>query len=996
MGDPGGPGGRLAAAAGRRWALVGLVVAFTLLNGLPLAGPTDIRSNAAPLPPLGYSAPSTGPRSSTGLVGPGAPTAAGTSSWTNLTGSSGPVARSDAAGTFDPGLGGLLLFGGRAADGSALSDTWESSGASWTYLPAADGQAPAARWGAAMSYDSAGGFVLLFGGENGSTSFSDTWIFNATGWHALPGAAGPSARAFAAVAYDPALAGVVVFGGLLDGPAAAVSNETWLFGSAGWIDLTARFVGPSPARFAAAATYDGADGALLMFGGSDSPGSSRAAAGLWRLAGTGWTNLSQAAASAPVPRVGPALAYDSALGAAVLFGGETWSPVGTPLFPNDTWSFRQNAWTNLSGTLAVAPPGRDDAIGIAAPALGGILLVGGDTGTPSAARADIWRFSSQALSVSVTAAPTAGPAPLNVSFQLAISGGSTPYTVTWNFGDGVVSHEPTGVPHLYALAGNFTAGVTVADGSGDSSYQSIPISVLTAWQGAHQWASVGGPGTPAPSPRASAQVAYDPALQAIVLFGGETANHVAAADTWEFVNNLWINLSANFPTAPPARFGGALTYDAVDATLVLFGGSTETAVLNDTWTFDGTGWSPVAAGSAPSARAYPQMAYDTSDGYVVLFGGSSAANPGDATTVSSDTWEFRGGVWVNVTAQLSIAPPPTTGGTFSWDPQDSALVLSGGSSVAAGGAPGTCYPDAQTWAFVGGAWSAPLGPSPTPRMFGMAAYDALDHVVLLYGGSEVRGTACSVSSDSWSYVGGGWSNLSGTIPFPPAARDRGGMAYDAAEGVVVLFGGAASGVLLDDTWVYPSELNSNSTTTSSNTTGNGNISKGPPPGGAGGSGGSGGSGSGGTSPPVAPFAVGYSLSAVASTGPLTVTFVATAVGGVPPFTFSWSFGDSTPTANGSTVSHRYTVTGTFVPVLNASDARGEIVVALLASVHVAPSPTSGLGLVTTGGGSGPSMAEWSIVALAAGSAVLGAAVFAFRRQERRQEQEGEGDAPSVA
>jgi PKD repeat protein len=271
----------------------------------------------------------------------------------------------------------------------------------------------------------------------------------------------------------------------------------------------------------------------------------------------------------------------------------------------------------------------------------------------------------------------------------------------------------------------------------------------------------------------------------------------------------------------------------------------------------------------------------------------------------------------------------------------------------------------------------------------MAAYDGVDHVVLTYGGSASRAGGCAVVADTWSYLGGSWTNLSGTMPFPPAARDRASMTFDAAEGVVVLFGGAASGVPLNDTWIYPAELNASATSTTTNTTGTGNKSSGPPPGGTGTVGGSGPNGSGGGSTPIAPFAVGYSLSSVASTGPLTVTFVATAVGGVPPFVFSWNFGDSSARENGSTVSHRYTVAGTFVPVLTALDAKGETVVAVLASIHVAPNPSTGLGLTPATGPTAPTLAEWSIIGLAAGAAVLAGLVIALRRQENRPEQEEE-------
>jgi PKD repeat protein len=902
--------------------------------------------------------------------------------WSNVTTAEGPGPRTDAAAAFDPQLGGMLMFGGKAPNGSALGDTWVSFDGNWAPRAPQEGVAgPLPRWGAALTYVSVGGYVLMFGGRNLSTVFSDSWIYNSTGWHALSLPGSPSARSFAALSYDPALAGAVLFGGLTAGPTASVSNQTWLYQPKGWTDLSAQFRTSPPARAWAGEAYDSSDGYLILFGGAVATTDAQPLAGTWSLGADGWTEASTEGPS-PAPRVGESLAFDAQTGSVVLFGGSTVTPSGTAGFPNDTWAFKAGTWTNLTRSLSIAPAGRQGAVWSAFSQAGGLLLYGGDTGGAPAAPSDAWQFSVQALAVSVTATPTAGPAPLNVSFVVVISGGSAPYTVDWWFGDGANSTALGGVNHVYVLPGNFTAKINVTDSAGDSSLESIPISVLTSWEGAHQWSNVGALGTSAPSPRASAQIAYDPALEAVILFGGMTAAGAPASDTWEFVDNIWINLTSSLPTSPSGRYGGAMVYDSVDAVLLLFGGTNGSVTFNDTWAFDGATWTPLHISSSPSPRAFAQMAYDPLDGYVLLFGGLTTV-PGVSPSIASDTWEFRGGVWVNITSQLSIAPPPTAGGTLVWDLQDSDLVLSGGSSIAATGAPGTCYPNGLTWTYVGGAWIEQDSAGPTERLLGMAAYDPVDHVVLVYGGSESAGGTCSVGADTWSYVGGGWSNLSGTMPFPPAARDRGGMVFDAAEGVDVLFGGSADGLLLNDTWLYPAELNSSSTTTTTNTTGTGgDNSSHPPPG-------TGPSGNNGGAPTVAPFAVGYSLSAVSSTGPLTVTFVATALGGDPPFVFSWNFGDSSPTTNGSPVSHRYTVAGTFVPVLTASDANGELVVAVLASIHVSPNPSSGLGLAPASVSSGPSLAEWATIALVAGGAALAGVVFTLRKQEMRQRAEGD-------
>jgi hypothetical protein len=74
------------------------------------------------------------------------------------------------------------------------------------------------------------------------------------------------------------------------------------------------------------------------------------------------------------------------------------------------------------------------------------------------------------------------------------------------------------------------------------------------------------------------------------------------------------------------------------------------------------------------------------------------------------------------------------------------------------------------------------------------AYDAARGQVVLFGGSGE-----DVVGDTWTWDGTDW-----TQRFPahaPASRELPGMAYDAADGETVLFGGAA-GEIRNDTWTW--------------------------------------------------------------------------------------------------------------------------------------------------------------------------------------------------
>jgi PKD repeat protein len=68
------------------------------------------------------------------------------------------------------------------------------------------------------------------------------------------------------------------------------------------------------------------------------------------------------------------------------------------------------------------------------------------------------------LTVTIIGTPTSGVAPVIVSFTPTVSGGVTPYTYSWSFGDGGTS-TLSSPPHTYSTSGTFTATLTVTDSS---------------------------------------------------------------------------------------------------------------------------------------------------------------------------------------------------------------------------------------------------------------------------------------------------------------------------------------------------------------------------------------------------------------------------------------------------------------------------------------------------------------------------------------------------
>jgi PKD repeat protein len=82
------------------------------------------------------------------------------------------------------------------------------------------------------------------------------------------------------------------------------------------------------------------------------------------------------------------------------------------------------------------------------------------------------------LAATASAVPTSGQVPLNVSFTGSASGGTPPYSYSWNFGDGSATSTAQNPSHTYGNAGNYTATLTVTDSASPpgTATSSVPIS----------------------------------------------------------------------------------------------------------------------------------------------------------------------------------------------------------------------------------------------------------------------------------------------------------------------------------------------------------------------------------------------------------------------------------------------------------------------------------------------------------------------------------------
>ncbi len=304
-------------------------------------------------------------------------------------------------------------------------------------------------------------------------------------------------------------------------------------------------------------------------------------------------------------------------------------------------------------------------------------------------------------------------------------------------------------------------------------------------------------GSNQPSERYIAMMAYDPVDQYVVLFGGDGPSGILG-DTWVFQNGQWADLTGSQTSAPAARCVAAMTWDAKDGYVLLFGGYNEDGTYyNDTWSFVHGSWSEITTSTAPSPRWRSVIAYDATDQYVVLFGGT----PNDATGEAlHDTWTYAGGNWTNITSDVAGAPPSTYRASAVWDAADGYVLMFGGCTDS------TC-PTQDTYSYVNDTWTdltSSDGTAPSARVYTWMTWDnATNQVILFGGGSSDTGPGLN---DTWAFAGGKWYDESANLSIAPEARGWQTMAYDPQFDSVILFGGYTGSSYFGDTWSYGPEL----------------------------------------------------------------------------------------------------------------------------------------------------------------------------------------------
>ncbi|EQD39047.1 hypothetical protein B1B_15553, partial [mine drainage metagenome] len=147
---------------------------------------------------------------------------------------------------------------------------------------------------------------------------------------------------------------------------------------------------------------------------------------------------------------------------------------------------------------------------------------------------------------------------------------------------------------------------------------------------------------------------YDASTRKIIMIAGQSGG-AQPTSTWSYSEGVWQSAGAL-----PVHYGGAgdFVYDPAIGYDVEFGDNTvynstsqATLWINSTWLYSSGTWTNASIAGPPHARILPAMTFDAADGYLLLYGG----NAPPASRWYNDTWAL---VTPPVALRLSVRAAP--------------------------------------------------------------------------------------------------------------------------------------------------------------------------------------------------------------------------------------------------------------------------------------------------------------------------------------------------
>ena len=309
----------------------------------------------------------------------------------------------------------------------------------------------------------------------------------------------------------------------------------------------------------------------------------------------------------------------------------------------------------------------------------------------------------------------------------------------------------------------------------------IAAVVFPAASSAQSW-SQPTPSGSQPSSRIFHALSFDGARDRAVLFGGYNGS-TEFNDTWEWNPSAGTWSQRSPGTSPSIRQVMAFAYDAARGRTVMWGGfSNSGGFRSDTWEWDGTNWTQVAASGPIPGRCAAAMVYDSQRQRVILFGGQGQTN------FANDVWEWDGATWTQTFAGGASGPSPRFFHNMVYDSGRRRVVMFGGNNNS------NLVNDTWSWNPQTSTWTQIASTGPSARgQFGMIYDPSLDRT-LLYGGENASQQSLG---DCWILDGDTWTQSTSTST--PPARRRHAIAYRPNTGKSLMFGGQQGGVI-NETW----------------------------------------------------------------------------------------------------------------------------------------------------------------------------------------------------
>jgi hypothetical protein len=356
---------------------------------------------------------------------------------------------------------------------------------------------------------------------------------------------------------------------------------------------------------------------------------------------------------------------------------------------------------------------------------------------------------------------------------------------------------PYWLTDMWAWNGATWHPVVLADPEGDGFPNKVALfrdpvtgALMAVSEYAARWEWTGGSWARRPvagevPPPAGYAVATDTRSGTVLAVGG------SQGQTWWFDGVSWWPANVEDPEGDGSPAGvtsdWALTWDTARDQAVLV------STARDTWLWNGASWRKVLRPSGVSPSCSTAVAHDAVRRRTVALANLAG--------VGSATLEWDGARWVQVTPDDTAGdgnPGARWWAAMAYDSDRQVVLLHGGSSNGGESQCPLSWLD-ETWEWDGVRWTRVVvtdenDGNPPCMLAARMVYDRARRRMVLAGGGAPGSTS------TWEFAGTSWARVGASAP----AHRGHVMAYDAARGVTVLFGGtsAGSGTQLAQTWLW--------------------------------------------------------------------------------------------------------------------------------------------------------------------------------------------------